>query len=119
MDEAEHCHRLALIQRGKIIAYGSPQQIKGEMMRGQVLEIEPDDTVGAVKILRSAHEDGELSLEEVALYGSLIHVVAQDIEALKDPIADQLRQAGIEILSMDRIEPSLEDVFISSMNIGG
>ena len=55
----------------------------------------------------------------MALYGSLVHVVAQDIDALKGPIAERLRQAGVEVLSMDVIEPSLEDVFIASMNIGG
>jgi ABC-2 type transport system ATP-binding protein len=115
MDEAEHCHRLAFIQRGKLIAKGSPEQIKRNMMRGQVLELEPSNTAEAVKILRAAQEDGTLPLDEVELYGSLVHVVAQDVEKHKKAIASQLRQANLDPGQMAVIEPSLEDVFIACM----
>ena len=113
MDEAEHCHRLAFIQRGKIIAYGSPEQIKQHTMQGQVLEIAPSDTVNAVKVLIAARQAGELPLEEVAMYGSLVHVVAEDMENLLEPISERLRQSEIDVNHMAIIEPSLEDVFIS------
>ena len=115
MDEAEHCHRLAFIQRGKIIAYGSPAEIKSKMMRGQVLEIVPSDAVAAVKVLRAAQETGSLPIEEVELYGSLVHVVAPDIKKHQRNIERELRQAGIRTAQADIIEPSLEDVFISAM----
>ena len=115
MDEAEHCHRLAFIQRGKLIAKGSPEQIKRNMMRGQVLELEPSSTAKAVKILRAAQEDGTLPLDEVELYGSLVHVVAQDVEKHKPAIASRLRQANVDPGQMAVIEPSLEDVFIACM----
>lgn len=115
MDEAEHCHRLAFIQRGKIIAYGSPEQIKGEKMRGQVLEIAPSDTVKTIKILREAQHAGEIPLEEVELYGSLVHVIAPNMEEQKELIAKKLSQSDIQIDQMTVIEPSLEDVFIACM----
>jgi ABC-2 type transport system ATP-binding protein len=115
MDEAEHCHRLAFIQRGKIIAYGSPAEIKSEMMRGQVLEIAPSDAVEAVKVLRAAQESGSLPIEEVELYGSLVHVVMPDMKKYQRTIERELRQAGIRSEHADIIEPSLEDVFISAM----
>jgi ABC-2 type transport system ATP-binding protein len=115
MDEAEHCHRLAFIQRGKIIAYGSPAQIKSEMMRGQVLEIAPSDAVKAVKVLRAAQEAGALPIEEVELYGSLVHVVAPDMKKYQATIKKVLEDAGISVGQMAVIEPSLEDVFISAM----
>ena len=115
MDEAEHCHRLAFIQRGKIIAYGSPAEIKSEMMRGQVLEIAPSDAVEAVKVLRAAQESGSLPIEEVELYGSLVHIVAPDMKKQQRAIERELRQAGIRTAQADIIEPSLEDVFISAM----
>jgi ABC-2 type transport system ATP-binding protein len=115
MDEAEHCHRLAFIQRGKIIAYGSPAEIKAEMMRGQVLEIAPSDAVEAVKVLRAAQESGSLPIEEVELYGSLVHVVAPDMKKHQRAIKRELRQADIRVEDTDIIEPSLEDVFISAM----
>jgi len=115
MDEAEHCHRLAFIQRGVIIAYGSPAEIKSEMMRGQVLEIAPSDPVKAVKVLRAAQENGSLPIQEIELYGSLVHVVAPDMKKHQRTIEHELRQADLRIEHADIIEPSLEDVFISAM----
>lgn len=115
MDEAEHCGRLAFIQRGKIIAYGSPADTKSQMMRGQVLEISSSDAVGAVKGLRSAQESGALPIEEVELYGSLVHVVAPDMKEHQTAIKEILEESGISVGQMAIIEPSLEDVFISAM----
>jgi ABC-2 type transport system ATP-binding protein len=115
MDEAEHCHRLAFIQHGKLIAYGSPEQIKKEMMRGQVLELAPSDTTQAVKILEAARRDGRLPLEEVELYGSLVHVVAPEMKKHQRAIVSELRQSRIDPGQMAIIEPSLEDVFIACM----
>ncbi|MEW5828492.1 MAG: ABC transporter ATP-binding protein [Chloroflexota bacterium] len=115
MDEAEHCHRLAFIQRGRIIAYGSPAEIKSGMMRGQVLEIAPSDAVAAVKLLRAAQESGSLPIEEVELYGSLVHIVAPDMKRQQHAIENALRRAGIRTGHAGIIEPSLEDVFISAM----
>ena len=115
MDEAEHCHQLAFIQRGNIIAYGSPKEIKDEKMVGQVLEIEPSDAIKSVKVLRAVQESQKLPIEEVELYGSLVHVVAPDMKKHQQAIEQELRQAGIQPGSMAIIEPSLEDVFITCM----
>jgi ABC-2 type transport system ATP-binding protein len=115
MDEAEHCHRLAFIQRGKIIAYGSPQEIKREKMIGQVLEIEPSDAIQTIQILRAAQESGNLPVDEIELYGSLVHVVAPEVQTHQPAIEEQLRRTGIDPGSMVVIDPSLEDVFIASM----
>jgi ABC-2 type transport system ATP-binding protein len=117
MDETEHCHQLAFIQHGKIIAFGSPSQIKSRMMRGQVLEIEPSDAAQAVKVLRSARDSGALPLEEVELYGSLVHIVAPDMHRHERAIRTELSRAGIQTGHMSIIEPSLEDVFISCMKV--
>jgi len=115
MDEAEHCHRLAFIQRGKIIAYGSPEEIKRDTMRGEVLEIAPSDASRTVKVLRAARDAGKLPLDEVELYGALVHVVAPRMESCQKDIQAELISAGIDPGAMAVIEPSLEDVFISSM----
>jgi ABC-2 type transport system ATP-binding protein len=115
MDEAEHCHRLAFIQRGSIIAYGSPEQIKSEMMHGQVLEIAPADTAKTVRVLREARRAGRLPLEEIEMYGSLVHVVAPEMDTLTHAITTELRRANIDTGQMAIIEPSLEDVFIACM----
>jgi ABC-2 type transport system ATP-binding protein len=115
MDEAEHCHRLAFIQRGELIAYGSPLEIKQDMMTGQVLEILPSDTVGTVKALRAARQSGDLAIQDVALFGSLVHVVAPDVKKLEGTISRKLKEANIEVEHMEVIEPSLEDVFVACM----
>ena len=118
MDEAEHCHRLAFIQHGKLIASGSPEAIKQDVMPGQVLEIAPDDTPQAVKALREAQETGALStlpLHEIAMYGPLVHVTGEQVEQHQETIADVLRRAGVDPGEMTLIEPSLEDVFIACM----
>jgi ABC-2 type transport system ATP-binding protein len=110
MDEAEHCHRLAFIQRGQLVAIGSPDVIKQEGMQGQVLEIDCTAPQTAMGILRSTS-----LFSEVSLYGALIHVVAQDVGSHRTQIESAFRQAGIETRSMDIIAPSLEDVFIASV----
>jgi len=115
MDEAEHCHRLAFIQHGRLIARGSPADIKARMMSGQVLEIAPSDPIAAVKTLRAARDARALPITEVELYGSLIHVVAPEMRNREPAIADVLRDAGIQPGPMSIIEPSLEDVFIACM----
>jgi len=65
--------------------------------------------------LRVAQGSGELPVDEIELYGSLVHVVAPEVQTHQPAIEDQLRGAGIDPGSMAVIEPSLEDVFIASM----
>jgi len=115
MDEAEHSHRLAFIQRGEIIATGTPKQMKAQAMDGEVLELAVDNPVKATEVLQAIQASGELPILEVALYGKLIHAVALQIEAMLPQIKSKLEGAGVAVQGMTVIEPSLEDVFISSM----
>jgi len=71
--------------------------------------------VGSVKMLRAAQESGTLSIDEVELYGSLVHVVAPDMKQHQAAIIKVLKEAGISVGQISIIEPSLEDVFISAM----
>lgn len=118
MDEAEHCHRLAFIQGGHIIAYGSPGDIKKEAMQGQVLELNPAEPTKAIAVLRQAQESGILNLQDVELFGSLVHIVAPDINKQKKGILSELRKAQVNPGKTALIDPSLEDVFIASMRNG-
>lgn len=115
MDEAEHCHRLALIQRGRIIASGTPENIKQTMMHGEVLELAPDKPSAAVEVLRAVRAAGDLPLGEITLYGAQVHVVALNVEKHLDEIGKILRTAGVDPGVMSVIEPSLEDVFVACM----
>jgi ABC-2 type transport system ATP-binding protein len=115
MDEAEHCHRLAFIQRGRVIAHGSPEEIKRDVMSGAVLEIASDNPARAVQVLRAAREEGRLPLDEVAMYGPLVHVTGPELEQHRDGITAELREAEVRVGESSLIEPSLEDVFIQCM----
>jgi ABC-2 type transport system ATP-binding protein len=115
MDEAEHCHRLAFIQKGRLIASGSPGKIKEELMPAQVLEITPSDPAGAVRALESARQTGRLQLSDVELYGPRVHIFGPDVISEKQAIAVVLQNAGVNPGQMELIEPSLEDVFIACM----
>ncbi len=109
MDEAEHCHRLSFIQNGRLVALGSPEEIKREKMHGQVLEIDCSMPDTAVQTLRATGQFGE-----VALYGALVHVVAENVDSYRPAIEETLTEAGLEVRAMELIAPSLEDVFIAS-----
>jgi ABC-2 type transport system ATP-binding protein len=109
MDEAEHCQNLVFIQRGNLVAKGSPEEIKVSKMHGRVVEIDSDDASRAIPILRNLN-----LFEEVALYGSLIHVVTDDVQAHIPLIKKSLIENGLTVNSVEQIAPSLEDVFISS-----
>ena len=113
MDEAEHCGRLSFIQHGRLVALGSPEEIKRDKMHGQVLEIDCTRPDVAVQRLRATGRFTDRGVQ-VALYGALLHVVAEDVTALQPAIAEELTQAGLQIRGMELIAPSLEDVFIAS-----
>jgi ABC-2 type transport system ATP-binding protein len=110
MDEAEHCQDLAFIHRGQIIASGAPAEIKLNKMQGQVLEMDCDRPDIAIKVLQRMGP-----FREVALYGALVHVVAESLERHKRQIRQALSEAGVDVRTMDIIAPSLEDVFIANV----
>ncbi len=115
MDEAELCQRVGFLSRGRLIALDSPDQLKRTYMRGQVLEITADDPDAAMKLLLQAQREGRLPLKEVALYGAQVHAVVPDAALYKADIAALLQQAGVEVVSVEWIAPTLEDVFISAV----
>jgi len=110
MDEADYCDRLALIYRGRLIAEGTPQQLKEEYMVKDVLEVEVDDVVGAMETLERR------GIESV-VFGSLLHVAVE-----KDPqgpakLKEMLEQDGIPVNGIEQIPPSLEDVFVTLIEV--
>ena len=115
MDEAEHCHRLAFIQRGSIIAQGSPIQIKQNVMKGRVLELSLSEPVRSLKILKDNQE--KIGLDTIELYGSLVHIIDIDISKKQNKIKKILTNCGIKVNTIEIIDPSLEDVFISCMQV--
>ena len=110
MDEAENCHRLAFIYQGRLVAEGTPTEMKSQQMPAQVVEIDCDNIDSALTALRESKY-----FDEVALYGSLIHAIGlQAGERLSETI-QLLRSKGIAIRTAEVIVPSLEDVFIARL----
>ncbi len=119
MDEAENCQQLAFIQRGQIVARGSPAEIKEKHMHGEVMEItcrRPDLAIG---ILRELSAQQDVPFEEIALYGAAVHVVAERIARYREQMTRALQEGGAGPETLDIIAPSLEDVFISSVRERG
>jgi ABC-2 type transport system ATP-binding protein len=108
MDEAEYCNRLALMYAGKVIALGAPGELKRGLTEHQLLRLDTQAPLDTMRALE--HKDGVL---EVAVFGSGLHVVVDDAEAAMDFIRKELGAHGIRIARLERIEPSLEDVFVA------
>lgn len=110
MDEADYCDRLALIYRGKIIAEGTPNELKLEHMTKDVLEIEADRVVEAMTILNR-------NQIETAVFGSLLHATVDNAEAGILRIRKLLAESNIAVRKIEKIVPSLEDVFVTLIEV--
>jgi hypothetical protein len=95
----------------------SPARLKQTQMRGRVLEISTTTPDRVMRILKSAQKNGDIPLDEVALYGAQIHVVIPDSEKHRDDVRRILESENIPITSLEWIEPTLEDVFISAVSV--
>ncbi|MBM4431829.1 MAG: ABC transporter ATP-binding protein [Chloroflexi bacterium] len=115
MDEAERCQRVAFISQARLVAIGSPSELKARRMRGQVLEVSCSDPARALRLLQSAQAQSPLAIDEAALYGAQLHVVVPDAERAKPVILSLLAREGLVVEGADLIAPTLEDVFISNV----
>lgn len=107
LDEAERCNRLALIHRGKLLATGTPEEVK-RLMRGSILEVRCSQPRRAAAVLRQ-----KLAAESVGLFGDRVHVVSADADGTAADVRAILAQGNLPLLGIRPIEPSLEDVFVS------
>ena len=107
MDEAEHCDRLGLIYGGKLIALGSPAQLKDRYAAGTLLEVRAQPIMASLELLAS-----EPAAREVAIFGAALHVVAES-EAAIEPLRAALERGGATVSAITTILPSLEDVFVA------
>jgi ABC-2 type transport system ATP-binding protein len=106
LDEAEYCNDMVLMHGGRIVAQGSPGELKREAITGAVFEVECADPVAGMAALRR-----EPAVSETAIFGTLLHVSLDREEDLPGAL-EALRNAGVPASRSARIVPSLEDVFI-------
>jgi ABC-2 type transport system ATP-binding protein len=108
MEEAEYCNRLALIFRGKLVALGTPSELKRDSMNGELLLVECEPLGAAVEALQSAP-----GVIDAAVFGNALHLVVEDAAYSLPQLKTYLTAHSISVSRMEEIRPSLEDVFVS------
>jgi ABC-2 type transport system ATP-binding protein len=111
MEEAEYCDELALIYHGKMIAKGKPAELK-TLIPEDILEIHVERSFDALEQL----EASKLA-QEVALFGDALHAVVSDAATASVALNDFLVQQGFAVQSIKQVTPSMEDVFVSLIEL--
>lgn len=107
MDEAERCNTVGFMAGGRLVVSGTPNALKRQVGR-EILELRAEPRRPALLAARSVAE-----LEDVRVFGDLLHLVAADPERAGAATRRALEAQGIDVLSLRRIEPSMEDAFMS------
>jgi ABC-2 type transport system ATP-binding protein len=107
MEEAEHCHRLALMNRGRLVALDTPRGLRASV-REPLLEVRVEAGARAVEALQGLAE-----LHEAGLFGRAVHARVRNASAARAAIARRLAEADVTLLGIEEITPSLEDVFLA------
>jgi len=110
MDEAENCNRMTLIYKGTIIAIGTPEEMKTEIMKDEILEVKvPGAEEWADKLAALP------GVKDASLFSNNIHTVVESAKVGSASIEAAFKNAGVNNYSVKKIKPSLEDVFVSSI----
>jgi ABC-2 type transport system ATP-binding protein len=107
MDEAEYCNRVALIDRGRLIEMASPRALKHHKLGGELLSLECDSIGAALAALAEAP-----GLRDAAAFGNSLHLLVADASAAIEHLPGYLAERGIAVVRIDRIEPTIEDIFV-------
>jgi ABC-2 type transport system ATP-binding protein len=107
MEEAEYCHRLALMNRGRLIALDTPKAIKGRMTE-PILEIRTTQGPAVAQALQ-----GQSGVVEAAMFGRAVHVAVENAAASAAALPGLLAAKGLAVESITPVPASLEDVFVA------
>jgi ABC-2 type transport system ATP-binding protein len=107
LDEAERCHRIALIDRGRLATIGTIPDVKSIFATRPIYEVRTDRPVEAMTVL-----DGIDGIQKTSLFGTAVHAVAAAESVGAGDLRALLQSRGLQVLAIDRVAPSLEDVFL-------
>jgi len=107
MDEAEHCNTIGFIYSGKLIAMGSPNELKHNLDMYHVYEVHCSDPVEAMELLQQ-----QPWTVETSIFGSAFHISTTNLPDAQTMIRQTLSSKQISVTQIEKIIPSLEDVFI-------
>ena len=108
LDEAEHCHRIAIIHAGRLAALGTTDELKGIFAGRSLVEIHASNPIEAMRLL-----DGMSEVDKTSVFGTAVHaVLKRDRRVDFNSLAERLRRSGVEVSAIGPVRPSLEDVFL-------
>jgi ABC-2 type transport system ATP-binding protein len=108
MDEAERCHRLAILAEGRLVAEGVPQDLMRDIPAA-VIEVEAADTAAARRAMA-----GDAAVRSVAQIGVRLHVLLDPaVDSPGERVRQRLRSASVEA-HVEAVGASLEDVFVAA-----
>jgi len=107
LDEAEHCHRIAVMNAGKLAAIGTTTELKGVFAERPIVEVQAPNAVEAMRAL-----DGMPDIEKTSLFGTAVHAVARRRGLTPEKLKAELEAKGVNVTHAEQVEPSLEDVFL-------
>ncbi len=112
LEEAEYCNNIILMNEGKIIANGTPRQLKSDFLKKKIFEVRCSEPVRAMEILNN-----EIFVDETSIFGKKIHVVVNNLFQNEKQIEKVLTGKGITTYETVEIVPTLEDVFIHLLEV--
>ncbi len=114
LDEAERCHRVALIHAGRLAAIGTIAEVK-QVFRGRaIVEVRAAKAVDAMRAL-----DGLPEVEKTSLFGTAVHAVLRSGEFKPAALRASLEGLGVDVETIEEVPPSLEDVFLDVVDKAG
>ncbi|MDE3156275.1 MAG: ABC transporter ATP-binding protein [Acidobacteriota bacterium] len=111
MDEAEHCHRIAIMHAGRLAALGTTSELKGLFRGRSIVEIDTGNPVMAMRVLQDAP-----AVEKTSVFGTAVHAVLRHGDDDLAELRQRLTAAGLTVGAIAPVEPSLEDVFLDVMD---
>lgn len=107
LDEAEHCHRIAIIQAGTLAALGTAHELKQAFANRPIVEVQTPQAVAAMAALEQRPE-----VEKTSIFGTSVHAVLRRADVDLVALGQALTAAGLDIRGLEPVSPSLEDVFL-------
>ncbi len=107
MDEAEYCTRIAMIADGRLIALGTPHDLKQRSIGGELLELACSDIGSALDLVVAVP-----GVRDAAVYGNALHLLVDDAEPVAAAVCARLAEHDLPGATVRRIAPSMEDMFV-------
>lgn len=114
LDEAERCHRVALIHAGRLATIGTIPDVKRIFEFRPIVEVRARRPVEAMNAL-----DRMADVEKTSLFGTAVHAVLRSSDAGPEQIREALARQGVDVIGVEEVEPSLEDVFLDVVDREG